>query len=91
MRANLQYVDGGQITGFMLAADRQHASALDQFTRVAGVTAAGRFFTLPGTTDKSTYDGRSIMSRPELPLCSRADRQPEPRSGDFQPSTPASM
>ena len=54
---NLQYVDGGQIYGYMLGGRPANtASAVDQFTQSAGVSAAGPLFTLPGTTDKSIYD-----------------------------------
>ena len=32
------------------------ASAIDQFTESAGVSAAGPLYTLPGTTNKAIYD-----------------------------------
>jgi hypothetical protein len=54
---NVQYIDGGQIYAFMRGGQPNNtASAIDQFTESAGVSAAGPLYTLPGTTDRSIYD-----------------------------------
>ena len=54
---NLQYIDGGQVYAFMLGGRPANtASAVDQFTESAGVSAVGPLYTLPGTTNKSIYD-----------------------------------
>ncbi len=58
---NVQYIDDGQIYGFMRGGQPNNtASAIDQFTQSAGVNSAGPLYTLPGTTNKAIYDYTKI-------------------------------